>query len=241
MDGEGAKDLDDAVSVRKTDSGYLLGVHIADVSEYVRERTPLDRCAMSRGTSVYFVDKVVPMLPPDLSNGACSLNAGEEKYALSALISLDNEGNIINTELCESVIKSSVRGVYSEVNRLLSGEDDENLRKKYAVVLPSLEIMRELYEKLYARRETAGYIDFDTDDAVILINSEGTPVGVERRVRGLSERMIEQFMLCANEAVATLLHEKISPAFTESTRHRPRINSRHSQTSLTLSDLMRRL
>ena len=211
MDGEGAKDLDDAVSVRKTDSGYLLGVHIADVSEYVRERTPLDRCAMSRGTSVYFVDKVVPMLPPYLSNGACSLNAGEEKYALSALISLDNEGNIINTELCESVIKSSVRGVYSEVNRLLSGEDDENLRKKYAVALPSLEIMCELYEKLYARRETAGYIDFDTDDAVILINSEGAPVGVERRVRGLSERIIEQFMLCANEAVATLLHEKNIP------------------------------
>lgn len=211
MDGEGAKDLDDAVSVRTTDSGYLLGVHIADVSEYVRERTPLDRCAMSRGTSVYFVDKVVPMLPPDLSNGACSLNAGEEKYALSALISLDNDGNIINTELCESVIKSSVRGVYSEVNRLLSGEDDENLRKKYAVALPSLEIMKKLYEKLYARREAAGYIDFDTDDAVILLNSEGAPVGVERRVRGLSERMIEQFMLCANEAVATLLHEKNIP------------------------------
>ena len=211
MDGEGAKDLDDAVSVRKTDTGYLLGVHIADVSEYVKERTPLDRCAMARGTSVYFVDKVVPMLPPALSNGACSLNSGEEKYALSALISLDEDGNIQNTEICESVIKSSVRGVYSEVNRLLAGEDNENLREKYAVALPSLEIMKRLYEKLLNKRESGGYIDFDTDDAVILLDSEGAPVGVERRERGLSERIIEQFMLCANEAVATLLCEENIP------------------------------
>ena len=211
MDGEGAKDLDDAVSVRKLKSGYLLGVHIADVSEYVRERTPLDRCATSRGTSVYFVDKVVPMLPPALSNGACSLNSGEEKYALSALITLDEDGNILDTEICESVIKSSVRGVYSEVNRILSGEDNEALREKYAIALPSLEIMKKLYEKLLKKRTLGGYIDFDTDDAVIILDSDGAPTGVERRERGLSERIIEQFMLTANEAVACLLHDKGIP------------------------------
>lgn len=211
MDGEGAKDLDDAVSIKKLDFGYRLGIHIADVSHYVKEKTALDRCAMKRGTSVYFVDKVVPMLPPSLSNGACSLNSGEEKYALSAIIDLDRDGNILKTEIKESVIKSSVRGVYSEINLLLSGNCTSELKEKYSPVLSSLELMLELYEILLKKRENQGYIDFDTAEAEIYLDENGLPSHIDKRERGVSERIIEQFMLTANEAVATLLYNKGIP------------------------------
>ena len=206
IDGEGAKDLDDAVSLRRLPGGgWRLGVHIADVSHYVVERTALDRCVMQRGTSVYFTDKVIPMLPPSLSNGACSLNGGEDKYAISAFISLDGEGNITDLKLRPTVINSRVRGVYSEVNRLLSGEGDGELKKKYKSVLPTLERMAELYYVLLEKSKRRGAIDFDADEAVVILNGEGSPVAVERRERGLSERIIEQFMLTANEAVASYL------------------------------------
>ena len=212
IDGEGAKDLDDAVSLRRLPGGgYKLGVHIADVSHYVREKTPLDRCVMQRGTSVYFTDKVVPMLPPVLSNGVCSLNADEDKYALSAIISLDKDGNIIDLALKQTVIRSRVRGVYSEVNRLLSGEADRELKKKYSSVLPTLIKMKELYEILLAKSKARGAIDFDADEAVIQLNEKGEPIAIEKRERGVAERMIEQFMLTANEAVASYLSEKSIP------------------------------
>lgn len=206
IDGEGAKDLDDAISLRRLPGGgYKLGVHIADVSHYVRERTSLDRCVMQRGTSVYFTDKVVPMLPTALSNGACSLNAGEDKYAISAFIRLDREGNILSLDLAPTVIRSKVRGVYSEVNSLLSGEATAEIKKKYSAVKPTLEKMVELYELLLKKSKSRGAIDFDADEAVILLDGEGRPVAVEKRERGLSERIIEQFMLTANEAVASHL------------------------------------
>ena len=212
IDGEGAKDLDDAVSLRRLTGGkWRLGVHIADVSHYVRERTPLDRCVMARGTSVYFTDKVVPMLPRALSNGACSLNSGEEKYTLSAIIDLDSEGNIIDTKLEESVIVSRVRGVYSEVNKLLSGEADSDLKKKYKEVLPTLRKMHELYGILLDKSEKRGAIDFDSDEAEIILDSHGVPTEIIRRERGDAERMIEQFMLTANEAVATYLSSREIP------------------------------
>ena len=212
IDGEGAKDLDDAVSLRRLPGGgYKLGVHIADVSHYVREKTALDRCAMQRGTSVYFTDKVVPMLPPVLSNGVCSLNAGEDKYALSAIISLDKEGNIVNLNLKQSVIRSRLRGVYSEVNRLLAGEAESDIKKKYSAVLPTLIKMKELYEILLKKSKARGAIDFDADEAVILLNEKGEPCAIEKRERGIAERMIEQFMLAANEAVATYLSENNIP------------------------------
>ncbi len=211
MDGAGAKDLDDAVSLKETDNGYILGVHIADVSEYVKEKTALDRCAMSRGTSVYFVDKVVPMLPPALSNGACSLNSGEDKYALSAVITLDKDGNILTTEIKKSIINSTVRGVYSEINLLLSGDADEALIEKYKKVTPAINLMNKLYEILIKKREAAGYIDFDSAEAEIYLDENGLPVAIDRRERGLSERIIEQFMLTANEAVATLLYNGTIP------------------------------
>jgi len=210
MDSEGAKDLDDAVSLEKTDGGYLLGVHIADVSHYVKERTVLDRCAMARGTSVYFTDKVVPMLPTALSNRACSLNSGEKKYTLSAMISLDEEGKILGCEVYESVIVSRIRGVYSEINRVLDGEDGE-MREKYKEALPTLKLMNTLYEKLLDRREREGYIDFGNDDTVIILGEDGSPRQIQPALRGVSERIIEQFMLTANEAVANLLHEKEIP------------------------------
>ena len=138
IDGADAKDLDDAVSLKKTKGGWQLGVHIADVSHYVRERTHLDRAVMARGTSVYFTDKVVPMLPKSLSNGACSLNPGEDKYTMSAIINLDSDGNIKSAKIEPSIIKSRVRGVYSEVNEILDGSANADTRAKYKAVLPSL-------------------------------------------------------------------------------------------------------
>ena len=212
IDGAGAKDLDDAVSLRRLPGGgYKLGVHIADVSYYVRERTALDRCVMQRGTSVYFTDKVVPMLPTSLSNGACSLNPDEEKYAISAIISLDKEGNITDLKLKPSVINSRVRGVYSEVNLLLDGQADKEIKSKYKSVLPTLEKMRELYEILLKKSKKRGAIDFDADEPIIVLNDEGMPVCIEKRERGLSERIIEQFMLTANEAVASYLSKNNIP------------------------------
>ncbi len=212
IDGEGAKDLDDAVSLVKTKTGWQLGVHIADVSHYVKEKTPLDRLVMSRGTSVYFTDKVVPMLPEVLSNGACSLNAGTDKLTLSAIISLDKSGDIVSVRIEPSVIRSRVRGVYSEVNSLLLGEATPEIRAKYREVLPTLAKMKELYELLAARSAARGYIDMDIDEGVIILDANGNPTGVERRERGTAERMIEHFMLTANEAAATLLKERDIPA-----------------------------
>lgn len=212
IDGEGAKDLDDAVSLRRLPGGgYRLGVHIADVSHYVIERTALDRCVMQRGNSVYFIDKVVPMLPTALSNGACSLNADEDKYTLSAHIYLDKEGNITSLRLFPALIRSKVRGVYSEVNLLLSGNATPEIKKKYSQALPTLQKMAELYEILAKKSKERGAIDFDADEAVIMLDEKGMPVAVEKRDRGLSERIIEQFMLTANEAVASYLSKEKIP------------------------------
>lgn len=212
IDGAGAKDLDDAVSIRRLPGGgFRLGVYIADVAHYVRERTPLDRAVMARGTSIYFTDKVVPMLPPALSNGACSLNAGEEKYALGAIIDLDSLGNIKKLSLEECVIKSRVRGVYSEVNEILAGSADKDLSQKYAPVRESLKKMAELYEILKKKSTLRGAIEFDENEAEIILDKSGEVVDILRRERGLSERIIEQFMLTANEAVATYLSEHEVP------------------------------
>ena len=206
IDGASAKDLDDAISLRRLPGGgYRLGVHIADVSYYVRERTALDRCVMQRGTSVYFTDKVVPMLPEALSNGACSLNADEDKYAITARISLDGEGNITDLKLSPTIIRSRVRGVYSEVNMLLLGNATPDIKKKYKSVAPTLDKMRELYEILLKKSEKRGSVDFEADEAVIILGDDGMPCAIEKRERGVSERMIEQFMITANEAVAAHL------------------------------------
>lgn len=212
IDGEGAKDLDDAVSLRKLKGGlWQLGVHIADVSHYVKERTHLDRAAMSRGTSVYFTDKVVPMLPPSLSNGACSLNAGEYKYALSAIINLSPKGEILSSKLEPSIIKSRVRGVYSEVNEIFNGTASERVKVKYKEVIPTLYKMRELYLVLKDKSDRRGALELETSEAEIVLSEDGIPTDIIKRERGDAEKLIEQFMLCANEAVATLLYENKIP------------------------------
>ncbi len=207
IDGESAKDLDDAISLSKTKSGYKLGVHIADVSHYVEEKTVLDRLVMQRGTSVYFTDKVVPMLPPSLSNGACSLNAGEDKYTLSAVIDLDEGGRIVGTEIVPSIINSRVRGVYSEVNAIFEGRATAEIKEKYKPVSRMLGSMHKLYEILARNAEARGYIDMNIDEARVILNEAGQPVDVVRVERGDAEKMIEQFMLTANEAVAAKLYE----------------------------------
>lgn len=211
IDGAGAKDLDDAVSLKKLKDGWQLGVHIADVSTYVPEKCALDRLVMNRGTSVYFTDKVVPMLPECLSNGACSLNAGEDKYTLSAIINLDKNGNIKKTKIVPSIIRSRLRGVYSEVNEILSGNADSELKSKYRTVIPTLDKMRELYEVLKDKAHRRGYIDMSIDEAIVVLDENGRPQDVVKAERGVAERIIEQFMLTANEAVATLLTEQGIP------------------------------
>ena len=212
IDGIGAKDLDDAVSLKKLKGGaWQLGVHIADVSHYVKERTHLDRAVMARGTSVYFTDKVVPMLPPALSNGACSLNPGEDKYALSAIINLSPSGEILSCKIEPSIIRSRVRGVYSEVNAIFSGDASAEIKSKYKSVIPTLMKMRELYLVLKKKSEIRGALELETSEAEILLSENGSPVEIVKRERGDAERLIEQFMLCANEAVATLLTEKQIP------------------------------
>ena len=211
IDGESAKDLDDAVSLVRRGDGWRLYVHIADVSHYVREKTALDRAVMSRGTSVYFTDKVVPMLPPVLSNGACSLNVGEEKYTLTAIIDLDKDGEILKTKVVPAIINSKVRGVYSEVNSILEKTADSATRVKYKSVLPLIERMHELYTILYKKAEKRGYLEMEVAEAEILLDTEGNPIAIEKRERGDAEKMIEQFMLTANEAVARLLSDSGIP------------------------------
>ncbi len=205
IDGADAKDLDDAISLERSGDKYRLGVHIADVAEYVREGSETDMCAMRRGTSVYFTDKVVPMLPRSLSNGACSLNGGEDRYALSAFMTLSEDGEILETELCESIIRSRVRGVYSEVNDIFEKGKESEFSEKYSEVIPALRDMHMLYRILKKRSEGRGSVELDTEEAVILLDEKGIPCEIAARERGEGERMIEQFMLCANEGVATFL------------------------------------
>ena len=212
IDPEGAKDLDDAISVEKNDDGtYTLGVHIADVSNYVTEGSILDREAFERGTSVYFVDQVVPMLPEVISNGSCSLNSGAERFTLSAVITLSETGEILNTELHESLISSVVQGVYSEVNDLLENGSGSNFADKYKALGNSLDIALELYRILDTRSAERGALELETVESKIILDDDGYVADIVKVERGIAERLIEQFMLCANEAVATWLYWQHMP------------------------------
>lgn len=211
IDGADAKDLDDAVSVSRLPGGKIkLGVHIADVSAYVTRGSALDTEAMTRGTSLYFVDRVVPMLPPALSNGACSLNAGEDKYALSAIMTVGETGEILDIKLEKSIIRSSVRGVYSEVNDLLKSGESSAYYEKYKKVYAPLRLMKTLYERVHLHRRQ-GMLELDRPEARFTLDEAGHPVDIVRRERGIAERMIEECMLLANEAVATVLHQSGRP------------------------------
>lgn len=204
IDGADAKDLDDAISVSRTKKGYKLGVHIADVSHYVREGGAIDREALERGTSVYFADRVIPMLPQELSNGVCSLNAGEDKLTFSAIMELDEEGALLSYQFRKSVIHSKVRGVYSEVNSLFDKTADAALRKKYAPVIRSLNAAKELADILKARSVRNGTVDLDSTESRFILNEQGICVDVQPRKSGLAEQMVEQLMITANQAAAKL-------------------------------------
>ena len=212
IDGPYAKDLDDAISLtRNPDGTWLLGVHIADVSEYVRENSALDREAFQRGTSVYFVDQVVPMLPETISNGCCSLHPGVDRYALSALITLRENGEIAETELRESVIHTVVRGVYGEMNDVAALGRESEFYDKYKPVEETFQRMLELYHVLEERSHQRGALEMETNEASFRLDADGKPVEIIREEPGLCQKMIEQFMLCANEGVASWLHWQHMP------------------------------
>lgn len=207
IDSADAKDLDDAVSLRKNPNGdWVLGVHIADVSHYVPYGSCLEKEARRRGTSVYFTDKVIPMLPEALSNGACSLNAGEDKYAITCSITLSPNGQRKKVEIYKSLLRTAVRGVYSEVNALLTGTEDEVLTDKYRLVLPMLWEMQTLYRVLKKQARSRGVLELADTEAKIVLDENGAPVEILRQERGDAEKLIEQFMLQANMAVAETLH-----------------------------------
>ncbi len=202
IDSEDAKDLDDGVHVERLKNGrYLLGVHIADVSYYVRENTPLDKEAHLRGTSVYLVDRVVPMLPQRLSNGICSLNAGEDRLAMTAYMEIDHRGRVTNYEIFPSVIRVKKRLSYNVVRQILV-EHDEKMRNEYHELLEQLDDMERLCRILRERRMRRGAIDFDFPELKVKLDEAGHPIEIVKRVRSLSESIIEEFMLVANETVA---------------------------------------
>lgn len=201
IDGDDTKDIDDAISIEKLENGnYKLGVHIADVSYYVKEGTPLDKEAMERGTSIYLVDRVIPMLPHKLSNGICSLNPEVERLAISCVMEIDSNGKTINYEIFESVIRSRIQMTYKKVNKVL--EEDE-IPEGYDPYVDKLKLMLELSKIVRKSKEIRGSIDFDVDEAKILVDEDCHPTDVVLRKRGLGEKLIEDFMICANECVAT--------------------------------------
>lgn len=201
IDGADAKDLDDAVHIKRLDNGNIeLGVHIADVSHYVTEGSALDREALNRGTSVYVTDRVVPMLPERLSNGICSLNPNVDRLTQSAIMEIDRHGRVVKHWLGQTVIKTTFRMTYAAVNEMIAG--DEAALEEYKAIAPSVEVMVELHRILEAMRLSRGALNFDTSEAKIVVNAEGLPVDIVLRQRGIAERMIESFMLAANECVA---------------------------------------
>ncbi len=200
IDGEDAKDLDDAVSLVKEDGKYLLGVHIADVTNYVQENSALDHEALERGTSVYLVDRVIPMLPHALSNDICSLNMGQDRLALSCLMTLDEKGTVISYEIAETVINVDQRMSYTDVNRILEG--DEKAIREYETFVPMFRLMKELADRLRERRKKRGSIDFDFPESKIILDKDGVPISIKPYERNAATKIIEDFMLLANEIVA---------------------------------------
>ena len=212
IDGATAKDLDDAVSLTTDEQGRrVLGVHIADVSHYVTAGSALDREAWERGTSVYFADQVVPMLPPALSNGICSLNPRVDRLTLSCFMTMSEDGAVIGHEIVKSVIRTTERMTYTDCNALIE-ENDPELAGRYAHILPMLKDMAHLAAQLEKKRRLRGSLDLESSEAVILCDSTGHPVGMELRQPGRAEGLIEEFMLVANETVARHLHALGKPA-----------------------------
>ena len=201
IDGEDAKDLDDAITLTESDGIYHLGVHIADVSHYVKENSPLDKSAYERGTSVYLVDRVIPMLPHKLSNGICSLNQGVDRLALSCLMDIDEKGNVISSKICETVVNVDRRMTYTNVKKILDG--DEALVEEYSDFVAFFKRMEKLALILRSKRYKGGSIDFDFPETKITLDDKGYPIDIRPYERNTATRIIEDFMLIANETVAT--------------------------------------
>lgn len=201
IDGEDAKDLDDAITLTKENNIYTLGVHIADVTNYVQEGSALDREALKRGTSVYLADRVIPMLPHVLSNGMCSLNAKEDRLALSCIMKIDEKGNVLDHEIAETVVNVDERMTYTSVKKILE-EHDEAECQRYQALVPMFELMRELSAILREKRHKRGAIDFDFPEAKMVLDKEGTPIEIKAYDRNVATKIIEDFMLLANETVA---------------------------------------
>ena len=201
IDGEDAKDLDDAITLSKEGNRYFLGVHIADVTNYVPENSPLDKEALTRGTSVYLVDRVIPMLPHKLSNGICSLNAGVDRLALSCLMEIDDKGNVVGHEIAETVINVDRRMSYTSVKKIVEDHDEEEI-KEYEPLVPMFEMMLELANILREKRRKRGSIDFDFPESKIFLDKFGHPIEIKPYERNKATKIIEDFMLIANETVA---------------------------------------
>ena len=203
IDGEDAKDLDDAVSVTKAGDTWTLGVHIADVSNYVQENSALDREALKRGTSVYLPDRVIPMLPKRLSNGICSLNEGQERLALSCIMTINEKGRVIGHQIAETVIRVDRRMTYTAVNAILTEpEAHPELLEEYHELVPMFRQMQELSALIRSCRKERGAIDFEFPESKVILDAEGTPVEIRPYPSNVATRMIEDFMLMANETVA---------------------------------------
>lgn len=212
IDSASTKDIDDAISLTCTpEGGFELGVHIADVSHYVRPGTETDNEAFRRATSVYYADQVMPMLPKALSNGICSLNEGELRLAFSCLMRLDNNGELTDYRFVKSVIRSRVKGVYSEINALLAGSTDPELQAKYAEVSEQLPAMKELYGHRARLRRERGCMDIESGEVKLILDEEGRCIDVQKRTSGESEAMIEEFMLLANQCAAHFARVKQIP------------------------------
>jgi ribonuclease R len=201
IDGEDAKDLDDAISLSFKDGIYHLGVHIADVTNYVTEDSPLDREALKRGTSVYLVDRVIPMLPHKLSNGICSLNAGADRLALSCFMDIDSKGNVIGHEVAETVLCVDRRMTYTSVKKIVEDHDEEEM-EEYKELVPMFELMLELADILREKRKLRGSIDFDFPESKIYLDKKGHPIDIRPYERNKATKIIEDFMLIANETIA---------------------------------------
>ncbi len=204
IDSATTKDIDDAIYVEKTETGYNLGVHIADVSFYVRGSSTADNEAFARGTSVYFGNSVIPMLPKEYSNDVCSLNENSDRLAFSCIMQLDKTGTLTSYKFEKTVIRSKLKGVYSEINSILAGQADKSIQDKYATVMPQIDTAKELFDLLRKKRAARGSMDIESDEAYIIFDENGKAVEITKRQRGLSEMIIEEFMLLANNCSANL-------------------------------------
>ena len=216
IDGADTKDIDDAISVERTEDGYKLGVHIADVSHYVKPNSELDKDAFLRGTSIYYANKVIPMLPKELSNGICSLNPDEDRLAFSCIMDMDKEGKILKYKFSKTVIRSRVKGVYSEINRILDdpagyGKNFPDIAEKYSGLTDTIFLMQELAEILTANKLKRGAPQIDTPECKLTIDENEVCIDVQRRERGKSELIIEEFMLSANQCAANAAREHNIP------------------------------